>query len=174
MVATPHVGGASQIGLREIRSSDRGFLREVYASTRLAELAPLGWSAQQVDAFIDMQFDAQQRDYGSNYDGARFDIVTCDGVDAGRLYVERRADELRVIDIALLPDFRERGIASALFHQLFDEADAQGLAVRIHVEHANRARELYLRLGFAFTGEPGPVYRLMERLPHAPRVRVAA
>ncbi|HEY6544602.1 MAG TPA: GNAT family N-acetyltransferase [Dokdonella sp.] len=174
MVATPPVRGESTIGLRDIRASDRAFLRAVYASTRLLELAPLGWSGPQVEAFLDMQFDAQQRDYWSNYDSARFQIVTCDGVDAGRLYVERRADELRVIDIALLPDFRGRRIASGLFHQLFDEADAQELAVRIHVEHANRAQRLYLRLGFACTGEPGPVYRLMERLPHAPRVRVAA
>lgn len=174
MLAIPHVGGESPVGLRGIRASDRGFLRDVYASTRLDELAPLGWSAQQVDAFIDMQFDAQQRDYWSNYDSARFHVVTCDGVDAGRLYVERRADELRVIDIALLPDFRGRGIGTTLLHRLFDEADADDLAVRIHVEHANRAQGLYLRIGFAFTGEPGPVYRLMERLPHAPRVRAAA
>ena len=174
MAATPQLRSESPIGLRAIRASDREFLREVYAHTRLAELAPLGWSPQQVEAFIDMQFEAQQRDYWNNYDTARFHVVTCEGVDAGRLYVERRADELRVIDIALLPRFRDRGIASALFQQLFDEADAQGLAVRIHVEIENRARRFYLRLGFVFTGESGPVYRLMERLPHAPRVRSAA
>ncbi len=174
MAATPQLRSESPIGLRAIRASDREFLREVYAHTRLAELAPLGWSPQQVEAFIDMQFEAQQRDYWNNYDTARFHVVTSEGVDAGRLYVERRADELRVIDIALLPRFRDRGIASALFQCLFDEADAQGIAVRIHVEIENRARRLYLRLGFVFTGESGPVYRLMERLPHAPRVRSAA
>jgi ribosomal protein S18 acetylase RimI-like enzyme len=166
--------GGTTIGLRGIDASDRSFLREVYAGTRLEELAPLGWSREQVDAFIDMQFEAQQSDYWRNYDTSRFRIVTCDGIDAGRLYVERRDDELRVVDIAMLPGFRCRGIGQRLFEELFDEADVGGLAVRIHVEHGNAAQRLYLRLGFAFTGEPGPIYRLMERPAHAPRVRVAA
>lgn len=166
--------GGTRIGLRGIDATDRAFLREVYAGTRHDELAPLGWSREQVDAFTDMQFEAQHRDYWRNYDTSRFRIVTCDGIDAGRLYVERRDDELRVVDIALLPDFRCRGIATGLFEGLFAEADAQGVVVRIHVEHENAAQRLYLRLGFGFTGEPGPIYRLMERLPHAPRVRVAA
>lgn len=164
----------AHVGLRGIRATDQGFLREVYAGTRLDELAPLGWSRAQVDAFIDMQFEAQRRDYWRNCDASRFAIVTCDGIDAGRLYIERRTDELHVVDIALLPAFRNRGIASELFERLFDEADAAGIPVRIHVEHVNPAQRLYLRLGFAFVGEPGPVYRLMERQAHAPRVRVAA
>lgn len=174
MSPQPDLRGETRIDLRGIDAADRGFLRDVYAHTRMDELAPLGWSQEQVDAFIDMQFEAQHRDYWRNYDTSRFMIVSCDGVDAGRLYVERRADELRVIDIALLPAFRGRGIGTGLFEALFDEADAQGLAVRIHVEHENPAQRLYLRLGFAFTGEPGPIYRLMERLPRAPRVRAAA
>lgn len=174
MSQPPPCNGDFMLGLREIVAADRMFLREVYAGTRQDELAPLGWSREHVDAFIDMQFESQQRDYWGNYDTSRFQVVTCDGIDAGRLYVERRADELRVVDITLLPGFRGRGIGARLFEQLFDEADADGLAVRIHVEHDNPAQRLYLRLGFAFIGQPGPVYRLMERLPHAPRVRVAA
>jgi ribosomal protein S18 acetylase RimI-like enzyme len=174
MSSPPDLDREPRIGLRGIDATDRAFLREVHAATRLEELAPLGWSREQVDAFIDMQFEAQHRDYWRNYDTSRFRIVTCDGIDAGRLYVERRNDELRVVDIALLPGFRGRGIGRGLFEDLFDEADAGGLAVRIHVEHENPARRLYLRLGFAFTGEPGPIYRLMERPAHAPRVRVAA
>lgn len=153
----------SGIALRALCEGDAAFLREVYAGTRADELAPLGWSQQQIDAFIDMQFEAQRRDYGRNYDSARFHIVTFAGVDAGRLYVERRPHELRVIDIALLASFRNRGIATKLFGDLFDEADRDGLAVSIHVEHANPAQRLYQRLGFVFRDEPGGMYRLMQR-----------
>ena len=71
------------------------------------------------------------------------------------------------IDIALLPAFRGRGIGSALITGLFAEADGALLPVRIHVEHANPAQRLYQRLGFAFAGEAGGVYRLMERPPRA-------
>jgi GNAT superfamily N-acetyltransferase len=156
---------ARTIALRPIEACDAAFLRSVYASTRVEELAPLGLNQTQVDAFLDMQFEAQRQDYWRNYDTARFCIVTCDGVDAGRLYVERHADELRVIDIALLPPFRGRGIGGGLLTQLFVEADAASLLVCIHVEYNNPAQRLYLRLGFAFCGEPIGVYRKMQRLP---------
>jgi ribosomal protein S18 acetylase RimI-like enzyme len=170
----PEPGAPIMIELRPIGPGDDAFLRDVYASTRIDELAPLGWTSEQVDAFIRMQFDAQNADYARNYDPARFRIIVADGVDAGRLYVERRIDEFRVIDIALLSPFRRRGIGARLFQDLFDEADAERLAVRIHVEHVNPAQHLYQRLGFAFCGEPGVIYRLMERLPHARKARQAA
>ncbi len=151
--------------LRPVRGEDDAFLRDVYASTRLGELAPLGWSREQVERFLGMQHEAQHRDYWRNYDTGRFQVVVVDGADAGRFYVERRTGELRIVDIALLPAFRARGLGSALIGQLFEEADVAQLPVRIHVEHANPAQRLYLRLGFAFVGEPGGIYRLMERPP---------
>ena len=92
--------------------------------------------------------------------------TTCDGVDAGRLYVQRRDDELCIVDIALLAKFRGRGIGSLLLSQLEAEADEDHLVVRIHVEHGNPAQRLYLRHGFVFCDEAGgSIYRLMERLP---------
>ncbi len=151
------------IGLRELRADDAAFLREVYAGTRMQELSVLDWSREQVDAFIDLQFEAQRRHYWAHYDTSRFHAITVDGADAGRLYVERRERELRVVDIALLPPFRNRGVATRLFRELFDEADRDGLVVSIHVEHDNPAQRLYQRLGFAFRDEPGGMYRLMER-----------
>ena len=153
------------IELRAIGDADTGFLFEVYASTRAEELANIGWSDAQKDAFLRMQFDAQRKDYGSNYDTSRFRIVVCDGADAGRFYVERRGDELRIIDIALLPPFRNRGIGNRLLARLFDEADDAALDVRIHVEFNNPAQRLYARSGFEFAGDGDGVYRLMVRRP---------
>ncbi|HEU4612086.1 MAG TPA: GNAT family N-acetyltransferase [Kofleriaceae bacterium] len=153
------------VALRDVRDDDDEFLYRVYAGTRIEELAPLGWSAEQVEAFLRMQHAAQRSDYWRNYDTTRFHVVTCDGDDAGRLYVERRSDELRIIDIALLPGHRGRGIGTVLLAQLAAEADEAGLAMRIHVERDNPARHLYLRFGFACCAETGSIYRLMERLP---------
>jgi ribosomal protein S18 acetylase RimI-like enzyme len=160
-----NAAAAADIRLRALRDDDAAFLRRVYASTRLEELAPLGWSAEQIDAFIDMQNEAQRRDYWRNYDTSRFQIITCAGADAGRLYVERRADELRIVDIALLPEWRGKGIGAHLIGRLFEEADQAGLPVRIHVEYGNPAQRLYQRLGFVFRGEAVGVHRLMERVP---------
>jgi ribosomal protein S18 acetylase RimI-like enzyme len=153
------------IDLRAIVDGDAAFLYAVYASTRAEELAPLGWSDAQRESFLRMQFEAQRRDYWSNYDTSRFHVVVCDGASAGRLYVECRHDELHIIDIAILPAFRNRGIGSVLIGRLFDEADDAALPVRIHVEYNNPAQRLYRRLGFEFFDETGGIYRLMERRP---------
>jgi len=153
------------IELRAIGDADAAFLFGVYASTRAEELAQTGWTDVQKDAFLRMQFDAQRKDYGANYDASRFHIVVCDGIDAGRFYVERAGGELRIIDIALLPPFRNRGIGTALLQRLFDEADAAALDVRIHVEFNNPAQRLYSRLGFQFAGDGDSIYRLMVRRP---------
>lgn len=154
------------IGLRPVADADVPFLDAVYASTRTQELAPLGWSAQQVDAFLSMQARAQRLDWWRNYDTRQFAVIELDGEPVGRLFVERRRDELRIVDIALLPDWRGRGIGSALLAGVFAQADRDGLPVRIHVEAENPAQRLYQRLGFRFAGtDAGPVYRLMERPP---------
>jgi ribosomal protein S18 acetylase RimI-like enzyme len=145
------------------------FLRAVYASTREEELRPLAWPPAQLDAFLRMQFDAQHTHYAQHYPDAAREVLMVDGEPAGRLYVHRGDDEILIVDIALLPAFRGRGIGSALVRELLDESDASGNPVRIHVEHQNPAMTLYLRLGFQPLEENGP-YLLMERRPRrAPR-----
>ncbi|MBA8886907.1 ribosomal protein S18 acetylase RimI-like enzyme [Dokdonella fugitiva] len=162
------------LALRDLRPDDDAFLYRVYAGTRLEELAPLGWGDAQQDAFLRMQHEAQRTDYWRNYDTTRFQVVTCDGRDVGRLYVERRPGALDIIDIALLPEHRGRGIGTRLLDALAREADAHALTMRIHVEHANPAQHLYLRHGFEFHGDAGPIYRLMERRPRAQHAERAA
>ena len=61
-----------------------------------------------------MQFDAQHAHYQEHYAGAAFDVILVDGQPAGRLYVAREADEIRIVDIALLPEFCNRGIGTTL------------------------------------------------------------
>jgi ribosomal protein S18 acetylase RimI-like enzyme len=148
------------IALRPAGPDDAEFLYRVYANTRYEELAVTGWSPEQVEAFLRMQFRAQDTHYRTHYAAAAFDVITVGGADAGRLYVDRGAGELRVIDIALLPEFRGAGVGTELFRRLF----AEGLRVSIHVESFNPARRLYDRLGFVKVGGTG-VYDLMEWSP---------
>jgi ribosomal protein S18 acetylase RimI-like enzyme len=136
----------------------------VYASTREEELALVPWDAATKEAFVRMQFDAQDSFYRQHYPETTFDIVSLDGVPIGRLYVDRREDEIRIIDIALLPQYRGRGIGTALLTPILDEADREAKRVSIHVEHENPARRLYDRLGFVELEEQG-VYLLLERRP---------
>ena len=153
--------------LHAASAADADFLYRVYASTRHEELAPTGWSAEQQEAFLRQQFAAQDTHYRQHYPAARFDIVQAWGERVGRLYVERRADEIRVLDIALFPAFRRRGLGRALLEALVAEADAQGLRMSLHVERNNPALALYRQLGFVPVDEQG-VYWAMQRLPAAP------
>lgn len=155
---------AENIALRPIDAGDMPFLRQVYASTRLEELAPLGWSPEQLDAFLEQQFLAQHSHYQQNYSGAVFQVIVLDQRPAGRLYVARGADEIRVIDIALLPEYRGLGVGTRLLADLFAEATQLGKPVRIHVEKFNRALRLYERLGFTPIDDRG-VYWFMEWSP---------
>jgi ribosomal protein S18 acetylase RimI-like enzyme len=136
----------------------------VYASTREEELALVPWDAATKDAFVRMQFAAQDSYYRQQFPDTSFDVVTVDGVPAGRLYVDRREAEIRIIDIALLPEHRGHGIGTALLAPILEEADESGKTVSIHVEHNNPARRLYDRLGFVELEEQG-VYLLLERRP---------
>jgi len=149
------------ITLRPIIAHDRDFLYLVYASTREEELAPLGWSRDEKEKFLAMQFRAQHCFYQEQFKGAEFQLICRDGHPIGRLYVDRRRDEIRIIDIALLPEYRNGGIGTMLLKEILFEASRKGLPVRIHVEHFNRAIHLYKRLGFTIIGENG-VYDLLE------------
>ena len=157
-------GLPSGITLRPVSSSDRDFLLQVYASTREEELRLVDWSADQKAAFVRMQFEAQDAYYREHYHPATFDVVEVDGEAVGRLYVVRWDDEIRIIDIALLPEHRGRSVGTSVIQALLDEAAAVGKRLSIHVEKHNPARRLYERLGFAEAGEHG-FYLLMEVAP---------
>lgn len=152
------------VSLRPIRPEDDPFLRRVYASTRLEQLASLGWGMEQQMAFLNQQFDAQHCHYQMHYAGAEFQIILLGERPVGRLYVARHPDHILLIDIALLPEYRNAGLGSCLLGDLLGEAAAGGKPVRIHVEKFNPALRLYERLGFSIVEDRG-VHWWMEWVP---------
>jgi GNAT superfamily N-acetyltransferase len=148
--------------LRPEADADMAFQDAVYASTRTGEIAPLPWTPAQKQAFLADQSALQRRHYRTHYPAAQFLVVEHCGAPIGRLYLERTARELRLMDIALLPACRGRGIGSALVFTLLDYADSIGLPVSLHVEPFNRIRPLYERLGFVRLEERG-IYWFMVR-----------
>lgn len=119
------------------------------------------WSAAQKEAFLRQQFEAQSRHYQGAYPDGQFDIIRAGSEDIGRLYVWRQPGELRIIDIALFPNWRRRGIGGRLLRGLLEEAADANQRVSIHVEKNNPALHLYRRLGFREVSDSG-VYWLME------------
>ncbi|NIM16504.1 MAG: GNAT family N-acetyltransferase [Candidatus Aminicenantes bacterium] len=123
-----------------------------------------GWSEKQVEEFLRMQFRLQHTQWRQNYKKAKFEIILYNNVPAGRLYVDRRKDDIRIIDIVLLPEFRGKGIGSKILKDLIAEADQKKLPLNFHVEMNNRARVLYERLGFKKIRDVG-MHFFMERPP---------
>ncbi|MDX6303486.1 MAG: hypothetical protein QOI77_455, partial [Blastocatellia bacterium] len=83
---------------------------------------------------------------------------------AGRLIVERREHEIRLIDLALLPEHRNNSIGGFLIRKLQNEARQEEKPLRLQVIRFNRAINLFERLGFARTSETGTHFQ-MEWLP---------
>ena len=153
--------GSCVVTFRPVNPGDTEFLFSLYAQTRAEELAPVPWPPQQKEQFLRQQFSAQTASYQANYPRAAFWIIIVDGADAGRLYLHHRKNEIRIMDIALLAPFRNRGIGSALLRQVMAEGEKTGRTVTIHVEFFNPARKLYERLGFHQVSQT-EVYLLLE------------
>ena len=152
------------ITLRPIVAADMDLLYRIYASTREQELAQVAWAEEQRAAFLQMQFDAQHQYYQANYPKARFLVIMHGDAPVGRLYLDRRRAEIRIVDIALLPKYRGRGIGSALMHEILADGERAAVPVSIHVERFNPALRWYERLGFRTVEDKG-VYYLMEKAP---------
>lgn len=151
--------------LRYITVDDLPLLEAIYASTRQEELAQVTyWSEDAKAAFLAQQFHAQHQYYQTHYANADFWIIESGGLPAGRLYVDWNFSdtEIRIVDIALLPPFRNQGLGSALLQGIFQKARQVNKAVTIHVESHNPAKSLYQRLGFKHISTFNEVYHLMK------------
>ncbi|HSE24928.1 MAG TPA: GNAT family N-acetyltransferase [Pyrinomonadaceae bacterium] len=153
---------SANIILREATPEDGQFLFEVYASTRQEELEGLGWDDNQKRDFIKMQFLARERSY------ARVDdrIIVLNERPIGRMLVDRSDAEILLRDIALLTQYRNRGLGTVLIHNLMKEAAVSGKAIRLHVLATSAAVRLYERLGFSRAGKEA-AYLEMKWVPAA-------
>ncbi|HKV35200.1 MAG TPA: GNAT family N-acetyltransferase [Pyrinomonadaceae bacterium] len=147
--------GTANVTLRPVSADDHDFLVEVYWSTRAEELALVPWTIEQQQAFVRSQFAAQQDHYAKKYPTASHDIIMSNDRPVGRLYVARLDQEIRIIDITLLPAERNAGIGSYLLKQLLDEANRSGKNTRIYVEEFNPSLRLFERLGFSPSEQHG-------------------
>jgi len=144
---------AFSIQLIPAGAQDQGFLQALHASTRADEVRLWAWDEAQTQAFLAQQFMAQQMGYRHQFGAEHDRIVHVDGTAVGRLFVAPVQGALQVVDIALLPAHRGRGIGTQLLRQVLQTAAGQGQSVRLAVLHGNPARHLYERLGFAVTSQ---------------------
>ena len=108
-----------------------------------------------------MQFRAQHDYYRERFPDAAYNVILCDGRPAAACYVDQSPEEIRIVDIALLPAHCRHGIGATLVGDLQREAAQSRKPLRIHVERFNPALRLYERLGFRLL-EDREVYLFLE------------
>lgn len=162
--AMPAALASQGYALRPERDADLPFLRALYATTRERELALLPWNAEQKNAFVTQQFEAQRLHYRKFFPRTAFDVIEHRGAPVGRLYVDIRDGHVHLIDIALLPQARGRGLGTALLTALQEFARDRAMGLALFVETYNPAQRLYRRLGFTPIADHG-VQIEMEWLP---------
>ena len=152
--------------LRPVLPEDEPFLFRLYVTTREEELEAFGWGEADKNAFLPLQFKDHQHHYAAISPEADERIILLDDCPAGNLIVIRTRKEIRLAEIALLPEDQNQGVGSDLIRDLAEEARVMGFPLRLHVAKFNRAVDLYLRLGFALIGDTGTHY-LMELGPES-------
>ena len=154
--------GGGNVVLRPVTAEDEEFLLGVYASSREEELAQVVWAEGQKEAFVRWQFEMQQREYDANFPDARYEVILVDGRPGGRIWVGTDEKEIRLLDIALLKEFQNRGVGTLLLRRLMAEAAGANKLLRHMVFVLNNdAHRFYERLGFVVFEEVG-AYKHME------------
>lgn len=152
----------SLLSERPAAGADGDFQFRLYASTRAEELAAFGWPPAMQESFLHLQFQARRQSYDAAYPESAGAILLSDGAAAGAAIVWRGPEEIRLVDIALLPEFRNRGLGTLWINRLIREARAARLPLRLSVLRGNPAARLYQRLGFAPRPSADSMYIEME------------
>jgi len=148
--------------LRPVTPDDDQFLLSVYDSTRKEELDQAEWQPGQRDAFLRWQFDLQRSEYEARFPNAEYDVIVIDDQRAGRIWIGRDEKQIRLLDIALLPGFQNRGAGTLLLQRLIEEAKQIKKPLRHMVFVLNNdAHRFYERLGFVMIEDFGG-YKHME------------
>ena len=146
------------IRLRPEREDDAGFRFGLFCQSRPDEWSALRIEPTLLEGLMQHQFRAQTVGYRTQFPSAAFDIIERAGERIGRIVVDRPGDQIHIVDQAVIPTHRNRGIGTAVMRALMSEAAASMIPVRLKVASSNDpSLRLYQRLGFVVLEET-PTY----------------
>lgn len=102
----------------------------------------------------------QRERFERSTDPATHQLIELDGAPVGCQWVRYHADSRELVRIYLLQSAQNQGIGTLLMRRLLDEARRARQPLRLRVLKLNPAKDLYLRLGFAITGETETHYQM--------------
>ena len=151
-----------QVSKTPIAQIDESFLFRLYSTTREEEMSFVDWSDDQKTAFLKSQFSAQNNHYFTKYPQAAFQIINLNEEKIGRLYLAELDNEIRIIDLTIVPEKRNWGIGTTLINEIIRDAENKKKPVQIYLELNNRSGNLFSRLGFEVSSTDG-VFQLWRR-----------
>ncbi len=134
--------------VRSATEADQNFLCSLYACTREQEEPLCHWPKDHRAKFLRMQFEAQDAHYRKYYQNKQHWIICVGKHDAGRILLDWQKNDLRIVDISLLPRFRGKGLGSSILRHFIAKADETGIQTSLHALHGSPALRLYQKLGF--------------------------
>lgn len=138
--------------MRLANEQDLDFFKRLYATTR-DELKTLGLSAQQFDELLLSQQKIQEHGVKMTYPEAQQWLIflkTDQPVNIGRLIVDFTDNDWRIVDIAILPEYRNQGWGKQVMLSVMAEAQLSKGSVSLGVMCFNHgAQKLYRQLGFS-------------------------
>jgi GNAT superfamily N-acetyltransferase len=156
-IPTPH----GTMTLRAETDHDGDFLFALFAGTKAPEMALMPVDDAIKAHLLQMQFRSMTMTYRQQFPAARFEIVELDATPVGRLITDVRADCVYYVDIALLPERRMGGLATALMQAVLEEPKQLGVPGRVQVLAANIASlRLCQKLGMTVRGQTPPFVEL--------------
>ncbi len=154
---------ASIVTRRPADKSDRDFLFELFTQSVGPDAMLEGLDAEERATLFKMQFEAREDQYQQTWPDANFDVLFLRDEPIGNVYVDRGSNEYTLIDISLLPKYRNRGVGTAIVTELLQQAHALAFPVRAHVQKNNPALRLYERLGFEVVGDDGVYLEILAK-----------
>jgi GNAT superfamily N-acetyltransferase len=148
--------------LRPALPKDEVFLRDVVYENMYEQLCAWAWDPAIREPLMKIQVDGQRAAYASAYPRADHGIIMFEERPIGRLIVDRTMESHYLVDIVVQKKHRGKGIGTVLLRALCMEAEMSKRPMRLQVQLTNRAKELYLRLGFRMI-EDKQIAWVMER-----------
>lgn len=135
--------------VRLVEPNDEPFVFMLFCSVRGPEYAASGLSSEEQMQILHHQYRAMHSTYAERFPNGQHYIVSEGDQDIGRIYVNESADEIRLLDVIVHPNQRNRGLGSKLLKQMIKHGKRHGKTVRFYVWATNHAAQrFYKRHGF--------------------------
>jgi ribosomal protein S18 acetylase RimI-like enzyme len=148
-VVEPVMTQHGTLRLRPKTAADTAFLFDLHESVKGAELALMPVADPLRRQLLEMQSRAMTMSYRSGFPAGRFEVVTLNQVPIGRLITGNGQDRFHIVYIALVPEWRNRGLGTVLMTLVLDQPRRRGTTCEATVALDNLASlRLWCRLGF--------------------------